>query len=67
MILRRRKPYDSPTIFLPHEGHPGCGYTQLKGGQVTLHRLGLLPMRCKSCLEMLAPADDLAVPEGVRP
>ena len=41
------------TMFIPHVGHPGCGYTLIFDGQITLHRLGLLPVRCKSCGELI--------------
>jgi hypothetical protein len=41
------------TMYLPHPGRPGCGYTLVLDEQVDLFRLGLLPLRCKSCREMI--------------
>jgi hypothetical protein len=45
------------TMYLPHVGRPGCGYTVLIDEQVELHRLGLLPVRCKSCHELLTDCE----------
>ena len=45
------------TMFLPHIGRPGCGYTVIIDEQVMLHRLGLFPVRCKSCHELLTDCE----------
>jgi len=45
------------TMYLPHAGRPGCGYTVIIDEQVALHRLGLLPVRCKSCRELLTDCE----------
>jgi hypothetical protein len=47
------------TMFLPHAGHPGCGYTLLMDEEIDLYRIGLFPVRCKSCREMMPPAEEL--------
>jgi hypothetical protein len=40
-------------MYVPHPNHPGCGNTALFDEQLVLFRLGLLPLRCKSCGELL--------------
>lgn len=37
------------TLFLPHEGRRNCAYTVLLDDQIKLYRLGLLPVRCRTC------------------
>jgi hypothetical protein len=46
-------------LFLPHAHHPGCGFTILMDEQIALHRLGLLPVRCKSCGELMTDRGDV--------
>lgn len=41
------------TMYVPHAHHPGCRYTVLSDEQLVLFNLGLLPLRCKSCGELL--------------
>jgi hypothetical protein len=41
------------TLYLPHEGYPGCGYTLLMDEEIDLYRLGILPVQCKSCCELM--------------
>jgi hypothetical protein len=36
-------------MFIPHEGHRNCAYTVLLDDQIKLYRLGLLPLRCRTC------------------
>ena len=47
------------TMFLPHLGRPGCGYTLLMDKEIDLYRLGLFPLRCKSCQELMPPMEEL--------
>jgi hypothetical protein len=47
------------TAFIPHVGHPGCGYTVISDEEITLYRLGLFPVRCKSCLELMTDRGDV--------
>ena len=41
------------TMFIPHPGRPGCGYTAIFDTDIRLFRLGVLPVCCKSCGELL--------------
>jgi hypothetical protein len=43
----------SMTMYVPHAHHPGCGLTVVRGDQLRLYALGLLPLRCKSCGELM--------------
>jgi hypothetical protein len=42
------------TLLLRHK--PLCGLTRLTGGQVDLHRLGIFPVQCAGCGDLL-PSD----------
>ena len=44
-------------LYLPHAGRPGCGYTLLMDEEITLYGLGLMPVRCKSCLELMTDCE----------
>jgi hypothetical protein len=40
-------------MLLRHPGRPGCGYTAVFKKYIPLYRLGILPVRCKSCGELI--------------
>ena len=44
-------------LYLPHDGRPGCGYTLLVDEEIALYRLGIMPVRCKSCGELLTDCE----------
>jgi hypothetical protein len=48
---------DGHTLYLPHT--PKCKLTKLTDGQVILHKLGLFPVRCASCGDLM-PAEGRA-------
>jgi hypothetical protein len=48
---RKAKSANYQTLHIPHK--LGCGLTKLTDGQVTLHRLGLFPVRCQGCGDMM--------------
>ena len=51
--MARSKDETARTMYVPHPGRPGCGYTLVLDEQIDLFRLGLLPLRCKSCKEII--------------
>jgi len=62
---RKPKSASYQTLHLPHKA--GCGLTKLADGKVTLHRLGLFPVQCVTCREMLPPQEGIALPEEIWP
>ena len=40
-------------MYISHSDHPGCGYTLLMDEEIVLYRLGIFPVQCKSCGELM--------------